>query len=75
MQNLFEILKSRLLVFDGTMDTMIQDYNFSESFYRGSRLKDNFQLKEVGVEWRTQQIKELKNMENFFYRTVQLVKL
>jgi len=40
MQNLFEILKSRLLVLDGAMGTMIQQYKFSESDYRGERFKD-----------------------------------
>ena len=40
MQNLFEILKSRLLVLDGAMGTMIQQYKFSESDYRGERYKD-----------------------------------
>ncbi len=41
MQNLFEILKSRLLVLDGAMGTMIQQYKFSESDYRGERFKDH----------------------------------
>ena len=40
-QNLFEILKSRLLVLDGAMGTMIQQYKFSESDYRGERFKDH----------------------------------
>jgi len=40
MQNLFEILKSRILVLDGAMGTMIQQYKFSESDYRGERFKD-----------------------------------
>lgn len=41
MKNLFEILKSRLLVLDGAMGTMIQQYKFSESDYRGERFKDH----------------------------------
>jgi 5-methyltetrahydrofolate--homocysteine methyltransferase len=40
MQNLFEILKRRILVLDGAMGTMIQQYKFSESDYRGERYKD-----------------------------------
>jgi len=40
MQNLFEILKSRILVLDGAMGTMIQQYKFSESDYRGERFKN-----------------------------------
>ena len=40
MQNLFEILKSRILVLDGAMGTMIQQYKFSEFDYRGERFKN-----------------------------------
>ncbi len=42
MNNLiFKILEKRILVLDGAMGTMIQDYKFSESDYRGSRFKDH----------------------------------
>ena len=35
MANIFDILKERILVLDGAMGTMIQEYKFSESDYRG----------------------------------------
>ncbi len=35
-----EILKDRILVLDGAMGTMIQQYNFSEEDYRGEQFKD-----------------------------------
>ena len=41
MTNIYDILKERILVLDGAMGTMIQDYKFSESDYRGSRFKDH----------------------------------
>mgnify|MGYP001453338764 FL=1 len=41
MLNIYNILKERILVLDGAMGTMIQDYKFSESDYRGSRFKDH----------------------------------
>ena len=41
MINIYDILKERILVLDGAMGTMIQDYKFSESDYRGSRFKDH----------------------------------
>jgi len=41
MTNIFDILKERILVLDGAMGTMIQQYKFSESDYRGSRFKDH----------------------------------
>ena len=42
MNNLiYKILEKRILVLDGAMGTMIQDYKFSESDYRGSRFKDH----------------------------------
>ena len=41
MANIYEILKEKILVLDGAMGTMIQDYKFSESDYRGSRFKDH----------------------------------
>ena len=39
MVNIYNILKERILVLDGAMGTMIQQYKFSESDYRGSRFK------------------------------------
>ena len=41
MANIYNILKERILVLDGAMGTMIQQYKFSESDYRGSRFKDH----------------------------------
>ena len=41
MLNIYDILKERILVLDGAMGTMIRDYKFSESDYRGSRFKDH----------------------------------
>ena len=41
MVNIYDILKERILVLDGAMGTMIQDYKFSEDDYRGSRFKDH----------------------------------
>ena len=44
MKNTFQIisgiLKERILVLDGAMGTMIQQYKFSEEDYRGNRFKD-----------------------------------
>ena len=40
MANISDILKERILVLDGAMGTMIQQYKFSESDYRGERFKD-----------------------------------
>ena len=41
MTNIYDILKERILVLDGAMGTMIQEYKFSESDYRGNRFKDH----------------------------------
>ena len=41
MANIYDILKERVLVLDGAMGTMIQNYKFSESDYRGDRFKDH----------------------------------
>ncbi len=38
--NIHELLKSRVLILDGAMGTMIQKYNLQEEDYRGSRFKD-----------------------------------
>ena len=35
-----EILKSRILILDGAMGTMIQRYKLTEEGYRGERFKD-----------------------------------
>ena len=35
-----EIIKDKILILDGAMGTMIQQYNFSEEDYRGERFKD-----------------------------------
>jgi len=39
-RNIKEILKERILILDGAMGTMIQQYNFSEEDYRGDRFKN-----------------------------------
>jgi len=41
MKNIFEILSTKILVLDGAMGTMIQQYKFNESDYRGSQFKDH----------------------------------
>ena len=41
MQNIFEILKNKILVLDGAMGTMIQQYKFTESDYRGMKFIDH----------------------------------
>ena len=40
MEEIQKILQNRILVLDGAMGTMIQEYNFSEEDYRGTRFKD-----------------------------------
>lgn len=40
MYRINEILKKRILVLDGAMGTMLQEYNFSEEDYRGEQFKD-----------------------------------
>ena len=40
MKNIRDILKERILVIDGAMGTMIQQYKLSEADYRGERFKD-----------------------------------
>ena len=39
MANVYDLLKDRILVLDGAMGTMIQQYKFSESDYRGTQFK------------------------------------
>ena len=41
MNSIYDILKEKILVLDGAMGTMIQDYKFSESDFRSSRFKDH----------------------------------
>jgi 5-methyltetrahydrofolate--homocysteine methyltransferase len=40
MSNIKSTIEKRILVLDGAMGTMLQQYNFSESDYRGDRFKD-----------------------------------
>lgn len=40
MSNIKEELKKRILVLDGAMGTMLQQYNFSEEDFRGKRFKE-----------------------------------
>ena len=40
MSDIKKILKERILVLDGAMGTMIQQYNFTEEDYRGEQFKD-----------------------------------
>lgn len=40
MANIREEIKKRILVLDGAMGTMIQEYKFSEDDYRGTQFKD-----------------------------------
>ncbi|WP_010522433.1 homocysteine S-methyltransferase family protein [Aquimarina agarivorans] len=39
-KNIQDILKERILILDGAMGTMIQQYKFTEEDYRGERFKD-----------------------------------
>ena len=40
MSKIHEALKKRILILDGAMGTMLQQYNFSEEDFRGERFKD-----------------------------------
>ena len=40
MPTLYDLVRDRILVLDGAMGTMIQQYNLSESDFRGDRLAD-----------------------------------
>jgi 5-methyltetrahydrofolate--homocysteine methyltransferase len=40
MSNIYKELQTRILVLDGAMGTMLQQYNFSEEDFRGERFKD-----------------------------------
>lgn len=39
-KNIEEIIQEKILILDGAMGTMIQQYNFTEDDYRGERFKD-----------------------------------
>ena len=40
MSNIYNELQKRIMILDGAMGTMLQDYNFSEEDHRGERFKD-----------------------------------
>ena len=40
MSNIYQEIQKRILVLDGAMGTMLQQYNFSEEDFRGERFKD-----------------------------------
>jgi len=40
MSNIYNELQKRILILDGAMGTMLQDYDFSEEDYRGERFKE-----------------------------------
>ncbi len=40
MSNIYSEIQKRILVLDGAMGTMLQQYNFSEEDFRGERFKD-----------------------------------
>ncbi|MFA7688192.1 MAG: homocysteine S-methyltransferase family protein [Moheibacter sp.] len=40
MSSILNELSKRILILDGAMGTMLQDYNFTEADYRGERFKD-----------------------------------
>src|SRR4051812_20584259 len=41
LQQLLTALRSRILILDGAMGTMIQTYNLGEAEYRGERFRDH----------------------------------
>jgi len=41
MSKIYKALQERILVLDGAMGTMLQEYNFSEDDFRGLRFKDH----------------------------------
>jgi Methionine synthase I (cobalamin-dependent), methyltransferase domain len=41
MNDITNILKNKIMVFDGAMGTMLQSYNLTEKDFRGERFKDN----------------------------------
>lgn len=40
MKNIYQEIQKRILVLDGAMGTMLQQYNFTEEDFRGERFKD-----------------------------------
>ena len=40
MEDIRDVLKDKILVLDGAMGTMIQQYKFTEEDYRGEKFKD-----------------------------------
>ncbi|MEM6865515.1 MAG: 5-methyltetrahydrofolate--homocysteine methyltransferase, partial [Bacteroidota bacterium] len=40
MKNIEAILQERILILDGAMGTMLQQYQFEEEDFRGDRFKD-----------------------------------
>lgn len=40
MSNIYKILQERILILDGAMGTMLQDYKFTEEDFRGERFKE-----------------------------------
>lgn len=40
MANIIDEIQKRILVLDGAMGTMLQQYNFTEEDFRGNRFKD-----------------------------------
>jgi 5-methyltetrahydrofolate--homocysteine methyltransferase len=40
MSDIYQEIQKRILILDGAMGTMLQQYNFSEEDYRGQRFKD-----------------------------------
>ena len=40
MSTIYQVIQKRILILDGAMGTMLQDYNFSEEDFRGKRFKD-----------------------------------
>ena len=40
MSNIYNQLQKRILILDGAMGTMLQDYDFSEEDFRGERFKE-----------------------------------
>tara|TARA_B100001029_G_scaffold105556_1_gene87015 strand:+ start:1588 stop:1884 length:297 start_codon:yes stop_codon:yes gene_type:complete len=41
MNDITNILKNKIMVFDGAMGTMLQSYNLTEKDFRGERFKDH----------------------------------
>ena len=48
-EQLTESLKQRILILDGAMGTMIQEYKLEEQDYRGERFKDWYLLKAITI--------------------------